>query len=165
MTDITHVEGKIDPLADIETIETELMLADLDSLREAHHRAREEGQGQRQGSQGNSSISSSAPCPCCATASRPVFVERKPEEERLFQMLGLLSSKPVLYVCNVEEGAADEGQRILGSGFSNARRKKALKAVVISAKIESEIATFCHVPKQKEYPRRRRASKKPASTA
>ena len=50
--DVTHVEGRIDPLADAETVETELMLADLDSLEKRVAAAREEGQGRRQGSQG-----------------------------------------------------------------------------------------------------------------
>ena len=55
--DVTHVEGKIDPIADIETIETELMLADLDSLEKRVDRAGEEGQGRRQGSQGSARCS------------------------------------------------------------------------------------------------------------
>jgi len=69
------------------------------------------------------------------------LVERKLEEERAFSMLGLLSSKPVLYVCNVEEGSA-----ATGNAFSKAVEEQAEKegavAVVISAKIESEIATL-----------------------
>ncbi len=103
-SDITHVEGKIAPLADIEIIETELMLADLD------------GKPAR-------------------------FLQRKPEEERAFNMLGLLTSKPVLYVCNVEEGSAKDGNSFSAQVFEHARKEGAV-AVAISAKIESEIATL-----------------------
>src|ERR1700752_741335 len=69
------------------------------------------------------------------------FLESKPEEERAFGMLGLLSSKPVLYVCNVEEGAAKDGNGFSQAVFELARTEGAV-AVVISAKIESEIATL-----------------------
>jgi GTP-binding protein YchF len=69
------------------------------------------------------------------------LLERKPEEERGFAMLGLLSSKPVLYVCNVEEAAAKDGNRFSKQVFERAKQEGAV-AVVISAKIESEIATL-----------------------
>jgi ribosome-binding ATPase YchF (GTP1/OBG family) len=69
------------------------------------------------------------------------FLERKPEEERAFRMLGLLSSKPVLYVCNVEESAAATGNGFSQAVFDHAKKEGAV-AVVISAKIESEIATL-----------------------
>ena len=69
------------------------------------------------------------------------LVERKPEEERNFRMLGLLTSKPVLYVCNVEEGSADDGNSFSKQVFEQAKKEGAV-AVVISAKIESEIATL-----------------------
>ena len=67
--DITHVEGRIDPIADAETVETELMLADLESLEKRRAAAREEGQGRRQGGQGRSSRSSTRRWRCCARAS------------------------------------------------------------------------------------------------
>jgi hypothetical protein len=68
-------------------------------------------------------------------------MERKPEEERAFRMLGLLTSKPVLYVCNVEEGSAQNGNKFSEKVFEHAKKEGA-EAVVISAKIESEIATL-----------------------
>ena len=70
-TDVTHVEGKIDPIADIETIETELMLADLDSLEKRVTALEEAGQG-RQGGEGNPRPRQRA-LPCCARASRPAW--------------------------------------------------------------------------------------------
>src|SRR5262249_40490966 len=69
------------------------------------------------------------------------LLERKAEEERAFEMLGLLTSKPVLYVCNVEEGSAKDGNNFSKEVFARAREEGAV-AVVISAKIESEIATL-----------------------
>ena len=69
------------------------------------------------------------------------FLDRKPEEERAFGMLGLLTSKPVLYVCNVEEGSAAKGNDFSKLVAEHAKKEGAL-AVVISAKIESEIATL-----------------------
>jgi len=69
------------------------------------------------------------------------FLERKPEEERNFRMLGLLTSKPVLYVCNVEESSAKDGNSFSKQVFEQAKKEGAV-AVVISAKIESEIATL-----------------------
>jgi ribosome-binding ATPase len=68
-------------------------------------------------------------------------MERKPEEERNFRMLGLLTSKPVLYVCNVEEGSAAAGNSFSQQVAEHAKKEGAV-AVVISAKIESEIATL-----------------------
>ena len=119
-TDITHVEGKIDPIADIETIETELMLADLDSLEKRVVSAREEGQGRRQGSQGSARPRQPRPAPCCARASRPAWSSARPRRSALFQMLGLLTSKPVLYVCNVEEASADKGNAFSAKVFERA---------------------------------------------
>jgi GTP-binding protein YchF len=69
------------------------------------------------------------------------FLARKPEEERAFGMLGLLTSKPVLYVCNVEEASAAKGNKFSEAVAEQARKEGAV-AVTISAKIESEIATL-----------------------
>jgi ribosome-binding ATPase len=77
------------------------------------------------------------------------LVERKPEEEKTFQMLGLLSSKPVLYVCNVEEASADKGNEFSAKVMIRAKEEGA-EAVVVSAKIESEIAVL-PLAEQKDY--------------
>ena len=69
------------------------------------------------------------------------FVERKPEEEKLFHSLGLLTSAPVLYACNVDEGDAATGNDFSRQVEARAQEEGAV-AVVISAKIESEIATL-----------------------
>jgi ribosome-binding ATPase len=139
-SDITHVEGKISPLADIETIETELMLADLDSLEKRVDNLAKKAKGNDKDAKEQLDLVNRTLV--LLRDGKPArLVERKAEEERAFSMLGLLSSKPVLYVCNVEEGSA-----ATGNAFSKAVEEQAAKegavAVAISAKIESEIATL-----------------------
>jgi GTP-binding protein YchF len=139
-TDVTHVEGKIDPVADIETIETELMLADLDSLEKRVVALEKKAKGNDKEAKESLDLVNRALV--LLREGQPArMVERKPEEERLFGMLGLLSSKPVLYVCNVEEASADKGNAYSDRVFERARAEGA-KAVVVSAKIESEIAVL-----------------------
>jgi len=139
-SDITHVEGKIAPLADIETIETELMLADLDSLEKRVDNLAKKAKGNDKDAKETLDLVNRALV--LLRDGRPArFLERKPEEERAFNMLGLLTSKPVLYVCNVEEGSAKDGNSFSQQVFEHAKKEGAV-AVVISAKIESEIATL-----------------------
>jgi ribosome-binding ATPase len=138
--DITHVGGKIDPVADIETIETELMLADLDSLERRVISLEKLVRGNDKEAKETLDLVQRA-LTLLRDGKPARLVERKPEEEKLFHSLGLLTSLPVLYVCNVEEGAAATGNE-----YSRAVQKRAEEegeaAVVISAKIESEIAVL-----------------------
>jgi GTP-binding protein YchF len=142
-TDVTHVEGRIDPIGDIETIETELMLADLDSLERRvdllEKRAKGNNEDAKEAREVLDLVSRSL---ALLRAGRPTrLVERKPEEERAFHALGLLTALPVLYVCNVDEGAA-----ATGNAFSRLVEERARSegegSVVISAKIEAEIASL-----------------------
>jgi GTP-binding protein YchF len=139
-SDVTHVEGKIDPVADIETIETELMLADLDSLERRIDALEKKVRGNdREAKETLDLVQRSL---VLLREGKPArLVERKPEEEKTFQMLGLLTAKPVLYVCNVEEAAAATGNAYSAKVEARAREEGAV-AVVISAKIESEIAVL-----------------------
>ncbi|MEA2993398.1 MAG: ribosome-binding ATPase [Alphaproteobacteria bacterium] len=139
-TDITHVEGKIDPVADIETIETELMLADLDSLEKRVDAL--EKRAKQNDKEAKESLGIVQRALVLLREGQPArLLERKPEEERAFAMLGLLTSKPVLYVCNVEEGAAGTGNDFSRQVEARAKQEGA-GSVVISAKIESEIAVL-----------------------
>ncbi len=139
-TDITHVEGKIDPIADIETIETELMLADLDSLERRVDALEKKARGNDREAKETLELVQRTLKPL--REGKPArVVERKPEEERLFSMLGLMTAKPVLYVCNVEEGAAATGNDYSAKVEARAKEEGAV-SVVISAKIESEIAVL-----------------------
>jgi GTP-binding protein YchF len=139
-SDITHVEGKIDPVADIETIETELMLADLDSLERRVDALEKKARGNDREAKETLDLVQRALA--LLREGKPArLIERKPEEERTFAMLGLLTVKPVLYVCNVEEGAAATGNEFSAKVEARAKEEGAV-AVVISAKIESEIAVL-----------------------
>jgi GTP-binding protein YchF len=142
-SDVTHVEGKIDPIADIETIETELMLADLDSLEKRvdnlEKKAKGTGEEAKQAKEMLDLVKRSL---VLLREGKPArMVERKPEEEKLFHSLGLLTSAPVLYACNVEEASAATGNAFSRKVEERAKAEGAV-AVVISAKIESEIATL-----------------------
>ena len=138
--DVTHVEGRIDPLSDIATIETELMLADLESLerRLAAMEKKAKG-GDKEARELLALAERSLEELRQGRPARAAGVSR--EERRLFQSLGLLSSKPVLYVCNVDEASADKGDAYSEIVKAQAEKEGA-KAVVVSAKIEAEIAVL-----------------------
>lgn len=138
--DVTHVEGKVDPAADIETIETELMLADLDSLERRAVALEKKAKGADKEAKETLDLVNRA-LPLLREGKPARLVERKPDEEKLFQSLGLMTAKPVLYVCNVDEGDADKGNAYSDSVFARAKAEGAV-AVVVSAKIESEIAVM-----------------------
>jgi GTP-binding protein YchF len=139
-TDVTHVDGKIDPIADIETIETELMLADLDSLEKRVDALEKKARGNDKEAKEILDLVQRALAPL--REGKPArVVERKPEEEKAFGMLGLMTAKPVVYVCNVEEAAAANGNDYSRKVEARAREEGAV-SVVISAKIESEIAVL-----------------------
>jgi GTP-binding protein YchF len=147
-SDITHVEGKIAPVDDIETVETELMLSDLESLERRVIALEKKAKGADK--EAKETLDLVQRCLALLREGKPArLVEVKPEELKSFNGLGLLSSKPVLYVCNVEEAAADAG-----NGFSRAVEARAKEegavAVVVSAKIESEIAVLPE-DEQKDY--------------
>ena len=137
-TDVTHVEGKIDPTADIETVETELMLADLDSLEKRVDALEKKAKGNDKEAKETLGLVNRALV--LLREGKPArLTERKPEEEKLFHSLGLLTSAPVLYACNVDEASAAGGNDFARKVEARAKAEGAV-AVVISAKIESEIA-------------------------
>jgi GTP-binding protein YchF len=138
--DITHVEGKINPINDIETIETELMLADLDSLEKRVDALEKKAKGNDKEAKDSLDLINRS-LKLLREGKPARLVERKPEEEKLFHSLGLLTSAPVLYACNVDEGAAATGNDFSRQVEARAKEEGAV-AVVISAKIESEIATL-----------------------
>ena len=142
-TDVTHVENRIDPIADIETIETELMLADLDSLERRIDALEKKAKGNdkdaKEARETLDLVNRSLVLLREGKAAR--FTERKPEEEKEFHTLGLLTSMPVLYVCNVDEAAAATGNEFSRVVEQRAQAEGA-GCVVISAKIEAEIAVL-----------------------
>ncbi|HEY1750587.1 MAG TPA: redox-regulated ATPase YchF [Caulobacteraceae bacterium] len=137
--DITHVEGRIDPVADLEIIETELMLADLESLEKrvvaVEKRAKSGGDKEAAAMLRLMNLALAE-----LNAGRPARAARVAiEDDKAWRMLQLLTAKPALYVCNVDEAAADQGNALSALVAERAARDGA-KAVVISAQIESEIA-------------------------
>ena len=139
-TDVAHVEGRIDPIADIETVETELMLADLDSLERRVDGLNKRAKGADKEARETLDLINRALA--LLREGKPArLTARKPEEERAFHMLGLLTSLPVLYVCNVEEASAASGNAYARQVEARAAAEGAA-AIVISAKIEAEIAVL-----------------------
>src|ERR1051325_805630 len=138
--DVTHVAGKIDPIADIDIIETELMLADLDSLEKRVDALEKKAKGTDKEAKETLDLINRALV--LLREGKPArLVERKAEEEKLFHSLGLLTSAPVLYACNVDEASAAAGNEFSRKVEARAKLEDAL-SVVISAKIESEIAVL-----------------------
>jgi len=139
--DVTHVEGRVDPVADADTVETELMLADLESLeKRVPNLVKKAQQGDKEAKveasvlgQALDLLRDSKP----ARLTRPKDVE----EEKALKRAQLLTAKPVLYVCNVDEGDAASGNALSERVAEKAKSEGAV-SVVISAAIEAEIATL-----------------------
>lgn len=136
--DITHVAGKIDPLADFETVETELMLADMDSLEK--RRANLEKKAKSGDKDAKATIALVDLALAELQEGRPARNADVPEDmTKEWKMLQLLTSKPVMFVANVDEESAGTG-----NAFSKIVKERAAQegaaCVVISAKIESELA-------------------------
>ena len=136
--DITHVEGRIDPVADAETIETELMLADMESI---ERRLTALGKKLRGGDQDTLDQDRLLRAALAAlNAGKPArTVEVAADDQRNWRMLQLLTSKPVLYVCNVEESKAATGNS-QSDRVAEMARAQGAGTVVISARIEEELA-------------------------
>ncbi|MFN4296338.1 MAG: redox-regulated ATPase YchF [Brevundimonas sp.] len=136
--DITHVEGRIDPLSDLEIIETELMLADLESLERRVIQVEKRAKGGDKESQAALKLMNLALDKL--RAGKPArTAEISKEDEKAWHMLQLLTALPALYVCNVEEDSADKGNALSDAVAARAKADDA-NSVVISARIESEIA-------------------------
>ena len=136
--DITHVEGRIDPLSDLEIIETELMLADLESLERRVVQVEKRAKGGDKESQGTLKLMNLA-LEKLRDGKPARTAEISKEDEKAWHMLQLLTALPALYVCNVEEDAADKGNALSDAVAARAKADNA-NSVVISARIESEIA-------------------------
>jgi GTP-binding protein YchF len=136
--DIQHVDNKVDPISDAETVETELMLSDLESLEKRVPAA------QKKAAQGDKEAKIAAAVLGQALdllrEGKPArLTEPKDEEEaRVFVQAQLLTAKPVLYVCNVEEEAAANGNEYSARVFEKAKAEGA-QAVIVSAAIEADL--------------------------
>ena len=147
--DITHVEGRIDPLADAETVETELMLADLDSLERRADAMAKKARGPDEDAKLRLALMQRVLE--ALRAGKPAHTVKPSEAEaKAFQELQLLSAKPVLYVCNVEEAAADKGNALSAKVAARAKAEGAA-CVVISAAIEAEVAQLDDAEEQRAF--------------
>jgi GTP-binding protein YchF len=135
--DIAHVEGPIDPIRDAEVVETELMLADLDSLEKRLVAAQKRARGGDK--EANASVALMAPLVDALRAGHPVRSIAAPNQAEAVRRLQLLTSKPVLYVCNVEESSA-AGGNVFSAQVEERARSEGARVVVVSAAIEAEVA-------------------------
>ncbi len=137
--DITHVEGRIDPVSDAETVETELMIADMESLeRRRDPLAKKANSGDKDAKAQVALIDKAL---ALVSAGKPARMAKlTPEEERPYQQLQLLTAKPVVYVCNVDE--ASVGGNALSRQVEERAKAEGAGCVVICAKIEAELAAL-----------------------
>ena len=139
--DIQHVSNKVDPIADAEVVEPELMLADLESLEKRVPAAQKRATGGDKESKLAAAVLGQA-LDLLREGKPARLTEPKDDEEaRLFEQAQLLTAKPVLYVCNVAEEHAAEGNALSAQVFEKARAEGA-EAVVVSAAIESELVAM-----------------------
>jgi GTP-binding protein YchF len=138
--DITHVENRIDPVADAETVETELMLADLESLEKRRLPLEKKAKSGEKEAKAQVALMDKALV--LLREGKPARVAAiTAEEEAAWRGLQLLTAKPVLYVCNVDEASAATGNRFSAMVEERAKAEGA-GCVVISAKIEAELASL-----------------------
>ncbi|MGN6594455.1 redox-regulated ATPase YchF [Sphingopyxis terrae] len=136
--DIQHVENKVDPVADAETVETELLLSDLESLeKRVPAFAKKAAQGDKEAKAAASVLGQALDLLRDGKPAR-LTDPKDADEERILRQAQLLTSKPVLYVCNVEEANAATGNAHSEAVFARARAEGA-QAVIVSAAIESEL--------------------------
>jgi len=137
-SDVTHVSGNVDPVRDAEIVETELMLADLDSLEKRLPNLEKRAKG------GDKEAAAEAPVVAKALAAlrdgKPAREADLTNDERpVFARLQLITAKPMMYVLNVEEASAASGNKHSAAAADYAK-KRGMLSVVISAAIEAEVA-------------------------
>ncbi|MDX1974129.1 MAG: redox-regulated ATPase YchF [Rickettsiales bacterium] len=147
--DITHVEGSIDPLRDADIIETELVLADMESLEKRIPTLQKKAKQDKEIAAQLELIERALKVVSEGKPARHTEL-KDATERKLFQQLQLLTSKPAMYVCNVEEGSADKGNA-LSAKVEEMAKQRGATSVVISAKIESEISMLATQEEKQEF--------------
>lgn len=149
---ITHVEGSVDPIRDAEIVETELMIADLESLEKRFDQAQKKARGGDKEAIVNVSVME--PVIAALKAGKPARTAMPDASNKdalkAYKMLQLLTSKPVLYVCNVDEESAAQGNEFSRRVFEKAKAENA-QAVIISAEIEAEVAQLESEEEKREF--------------
>ncbi len=149
---ITHVEGSVDPIRDAEIVETELMIADLESLEKRFDQVQKKARGGDKEAIVNMAVMESVIAALKAGKPARTAAPEMTDKEafRAYKMLQLLTSKPVLYVCNVDEDSAAAGNKYSEAVFAKAKAENT-QAVIISAEIESEVAQLESEEEKKEF--------------
>ena len=146
---ITHVDGSIDPLRDTETIETELMLADLESLEKRVTPLTKKARGNdKDAIQQLKLVERALELLQNGKPARTMDIDK--DDEKVFKGLQLLTSKPILYVCNVDEESAATGNELTKKVAAMALEQGA-ESVVISARIEEEVAQLDDAEEKAEF--------------
>jgi hypothetical protein len=137
--DVAHVEGRVDPISDAETVETELMIADMESLEKRREPlAKKATSGDKEAKVQVALIDKAL---ALVSAGKPARLARlTPEEERPYRLLQLLTAKPVVYVCNVDE--AHIGGNDMARKVEERAKVEGAGCVVICAKLEAELAAL-----------------------
>ena len=143
--DVTHVEGSVDPIRDAETVETELMLTDLDGLERRLPALQKKARGGDRESA--TQVALMEPILAALQAGQPARTAIPPDQVEAAKRLQLMTSKPVLYVCNVEEAAAADGNAQSARVMARAKAEGA-GAVVVSAAIEAEVSLLAEADRR-----------------
>jgi GTP-binding protein YchF len=136
--DITHVEGKIDPVTDAETVETELMISDLESLERRVTPLRKKGQTGDKEAKAQAELMDRI-LELLHDGKPARMLDVSGEELKAVRDLNLLTTKPVLYICNVDEGSSGTGNEF-SAAVEEMAKEQGAGTVVISAAIEAEIS-------------------------
>ena len=148
--DITHVEGSVDPLRDAETIETELLIADMDSLDKQIANIARKARGNDKEAKGQHALMERIKAALDDGKPARTVAPDNEEEEGWYKQLGLMTAKPILYVCNVSEDDAAQGNDFSAKVQAMAKEQGA-QAVVICAAIEAEIAQLDTAEDKQEF--------------
>ena len=149
--EVTHVEGSVDPIRDAETVETELMLADLEGLEKRADAAAKKAKGGDKESKALLDVMT--PALEALRAGRPartIIPNLTPEQRPVLKSMQLLTGKPVLYACNVDESAAATGNA-LSTKVAEWAKPQGAATVVISAAIEAEVAQLTDEAEKAEF--------------
>jgi hypothetical protein len=146
---VTHVEGRIDPVSDADTVETELMLADLESLERRVHAAEKKVRGNDK--EAKALLDIMEPALAALRDGKPVRgLKFDADQAKIVKSLQLMSAKPVLYVCNVDEASAASGNAFSAAVEAFAKKQGAA-SVIISAAIEAEVAQLADEAEKSEF--------------
>ncbi|MEQ9453140.1 MAG: redox-regulated ATPase YchF [Phycisphaeraceae bacterium] len=146
--DITHVDGKVDPIRDIDTIATELLLADLQTVESSKDKA---ARNARSGDkEAKARVELLSRCQEALDDSQPVrSLELDPDEQKLLRSFGLITAKPILFMANVDESdPAGEGLLVQQVRDWASEHGSGGNVVPVCAKLESELAELDEADKQ-----------------